>query len=208
MRSSSRRRLLRLALAVLLLMLVGWLGWRPLLRTLALAWIVEQPVEQADAIVLTTATRQKLVTEALGWFRDGRAPLIVLLNGETQPTERAGITEPVRLVRLRQLQDAGVPDSAVIVVGHELTSLEEEFTALRGWAQSNRAHRLLVPVEPFVTRRVAWFGRRMLAPADARILPVPVPVPDYSVTEWWRNKEGLIAFENEWVMMLYYWLRY
>ena len=165
-------------------------------------------MEQADAIVLSTATRQKLVTEALGWFRDGRAPQIVLLNGETQPTERAGITEPTRVVLQRQLQTAGVPDSAVVVVGHELSSLDEDFTALRGWAQSNRAHRLLVPVEPFVTRRVAWFGQRMLAPVDARIMAVPVPVPDYSVTEWWRNKEGLIAFENEWVMMLSYWLRY
>lgn len=186
----------------------GWLFWQPLLRSLARAWVVEQPVQQADAIVLATGTRPALFEEALGWFRSSRAPRIVLLDGETQPTDRAGVTQPAREVRLLQLRAAGVPDNAVVLVGHELASLHEEFTALRGWAQSNQVQRLLMPVEPFATRRVAWLGRRMLEPVGVQAVVIPVTVPGYSVGEWWRKEAGMIALENEWVMAVYYWLRY
>lgn len=199
------RRLLAVAL---LAGIAGCLLWQPLLRTAARCWVVEQPVEQADAIVLATGTRDVLFTEALGWFQSGRAPRIVLLDSETRPTDRAGITESAREIRLRQLLAAGVPDNAVVVVGHELTSLHEDLIALRGWAQSNRVHRVLVAVEPFATRRVAWLGRRMLQPVGVRAVVVPVPVPDYTVDEWWRTEAGMIAFENEWVMAVYYWFRH
>ncbi len=188
--------------------IAGWLLWAPVLRMMARAWVVEQPVEQADAIVLATNTRTVLFNEALGWFRSGRAPRIVLLDSETRPTDRAGITQPGRVTRLRDLHAAGVPENAVILVGHELTTLHEDFVALRGWAQSNQVHRLLMPVEPFVTRRVGWLGRRMLEPVGVRTMAVPVAVPNYSVDEWWRKEDGLIAFENEGVMAIYYWLRY
>ncbi len=195
-------------MAGLLLGIAGWLLWRPVLRAVARAWVVEQPVEQADAIVLATGTRDVLFQEAMGWFRSGRAPRIVLLDSETRPTDRAGITQPHRISRRGQLEAAGVPEGAVVLVGHELTTLHEDFTALRGWAQSNQVHRLLMPVEPFATRRVAWLGRRMLEPVGVQSIVVPVPVPDYSVDEWWRKEPGLIAFENEGVMAVYYWLRY
>lgn len=195
-------------MAGLLLGIAGWLLWRPVLRTIARAWVVEQSVEQADAIVLTTSTRDVLFQEAMGWFRSGRAQRILLLDSETRPTDRAGITQPNRINRLQQLQAAGVPESAVVLIGHELATLYEDFVALRGWAQSNRVHRVLIPVEPFATRRVAWLGRRMLEPVDVQAVVVPVPVPEYSVAEWWRKEPGLIAFENEGVLAVYYWLRY
>lgn len=198
----------RLAVAAVLLGVVGWLLRQPLLRTLARAWVVEQPVEQADAIVIATSTREVLFQEAIGWFRSGRASRIVLLDSETRPTDRAGITQPGRITRLRDLHAAGVPEGAVILVGHELTTLHEGFTALRGWAQSNQVHRLLMPVEPFATRRVARLSRRMLEPMGVRAMAVPVAVPNYSVDEWWRKEDGMIAFENEGVMAIYYWLRY
>jgi hypothetical protein len=33
-------------------------------------------------------------------------------------------------------------------------------------------------------------------------------LPEYAVDEWWRTKEGLLAFEQECVLMLYYWCLY
>lgn len=198
----------RLLVVVLLAGIAGCLFWQPLLRTVARCWVVEQPVEHADAIVLATGTRDVLFAEALGWFQNGRAPRIVLLDSETRPTDRAGITEPARAVRLRQLREAGVPEKSVFLVGHELTCLHEEFTALRDWAQSNHVQRVLLPTDPFATRRVEWLGRRLLQPTGVLARVVPVDVPDYTVAEWWRKEAGLVAFENEWVLLPYYWSRY
>lgn len=33
---------------------------------------------------------------------------------------------------------------------------------------------------------------------------IPVPVPNYSVTNWWRTKERLLEMENEWALLLHY----
>ena len=115
---------------------------------------------------------------------------------------------PARAVRLRQLREAGVPENSVFLVGHELTCLHEEFTALRDWARSNHVSRVLLPTDPFATRRVEWLGRRLLEPAGVLARVIPVSVPDYTVAEWWRKEAGLIAFENEWVLLPYYWCRY
>lgn len=203
-----RRWIGLLLLAVLLAGVAGALLHRPLLRVFAQAWVIEAQAEQADAIVMSTSVRDHMFEQCLAWYRSGHATRLVLTDSETRPTDRAGITEPARAVRLRQLREAGVPEKSVFLVGHEITCLHEEFTALRDWAQSNHVQRVLLPTDPFVTRRVEWLGRRLLQPAGVLARVVPVDVPDYTVAEWWRKEAGLVAFENEWVLLPYYWIRY
>ena len=112
------------------------------------------------------------------------------------------------LGRLQALREANVPDSAVVLVGEELATMHSGMTALLGWAQSNRVTQVVLPTEPFATRRRAWLARRLLQPEGIRATVVPVALPEYAVDEWWRTKEGLLAFEQECVLMLYYWCRY
>lgn len=205
---SRRRGFRRLLLGAFLAVVAAGLLHRPLLRGLAWAWVIEGAAGDADAIVMSTGVRDHMFEQCLAWYRAGRAPRLVLTDAELSQTDRAGITAPMRTVRLRQLLDAGVPEQAVVLVGHEITCLHEEFAALRDWARSNHVHRVLLPTDPFATRRVRWLSQRMLEPAGVQARIVPVAVPDYTVEAWWRKEAGLIAFENEWVLLPFYWARY
>ncbi len=178
---------------------------RPLLRGLAQAWIVEQSAGPADAIVVSTGASREIFAQALTWWREGKAPRLVLTLSKTQSTESAGITmSRVEFCR-QQLDAAGVPKSACEFIGKELRLLSEEIPAVQAWASTNDVKRILMPSEPFTTRRIAWLARRTLHPAGIELTVVPVTTAQYSAHEWWRTKEGLLAMENEWAMMVYYW---
>ena len=202
------RWLRRLLLAALLTCLLGRLLHRPLLRAFARAWVIEGQAGEADVIVMSTGVREHMFQQCLVWHRAGLAPRLVLTDAETRQTDRAGITEPMREVRLRQLRVAGLTEDAVAVIGHEISCLHEEFAALADWARTNHVRRVLLPTDPFATRRVQWLSERMLKPAGVEARVVPLDVPDYTVEEWWRKEAGLIAFENEWVLLPFYWARY
>ena len=178
---------------------------RPLLRGVAQAWIVEQSAGPADAIVVSTGASREIFAQAVTWWRDGKAPRLVLTRSKTQPTDRAGITiSRVELCR-QQLDAAGVPESAREFIGEELRLLSQELPAVHAWANTNGVKRILMPAEPFATRRVAWLARRTLRPAGIELTVVPVTTAQYSALEWWRTKEGLLALENEWALWAYYW---
>ena len=89
-----RRWIGRLLTAGLATLLLAAVFHRPLLRGVARAWVVEQTAGPADAIVVSTGARPELFQQALAWWREGRAPRLVLTRSESKPTDRAGITVP------------------------------------------------------------------------------------------------------------------
>lgn len=199
-----RRIICSLVAGLAILLLVGALH-RPLLRGVARLWQVDQTAGSADAIVVSTGASPEQFQQALSWWWEGRAPRLVLTRSETKPTDRAGITVSMLEQRRHQLDMAGVPVAARVFIGEELRLLSQELPVVRAWAGTNGVKRILVPTEPFATRRVNWLARRVLSPAGIEATVVPVATPHYSVSEWWRSKEGLLAMENEWALMAYYW---
>jgi len=197
-------------------LLVGGLGllvfglccWQPVLRAMGWMWVVTDEFTSAEVVALSDGARLPLRDRSVDWFREGKVQRMVLLRSETRPTDRAGITPPMLQGRLQVLRETGVPDSAVVLVGEELATMHSGMTALLGWAQSNRVTQVVLPTEPFATRRKAWLARRLLQPAGVRASVLAVAMPEYTVDEWWRTKEGLLEFEKECVLMLYYWCRY
>lgn len=190
------------------LLVLGWCCSRPVLRGTARAWVVADEFTTAEVVALSDGARLPMRDRSVEWLRAGNVQRMVLLRSETRPTDRAGITPPMLQGRLQSLRETGVPESAVVLVGEELATMHSGMVALLGWAKSNRVTEVVLPTEPFATRRRAWLARRLLQPAGVRATVVPVALPEYAVDEWWRTKEGLLDFEQECVLMLYYWCRY
>lgn len=191
--------------AGLAVLLLAGVFHRPLLRGVARLWQVERTAGSADAIVVSTGASPEQFQQALSWWREGRASRLVLTRSETKPTDRAGITVSMVEQRRHQLEGAGVPEAARVFIGEELRLLSQELLVVRAWAGTNGVKRILVPADPFATRRVHWLARRTLSPVGVEATVVPVATPHYTVSEWWRSKEGLLAMENEWALMAYYW---
>ena len=128
------------------------------------------------------------------------------MNIEHRNTEELGLTQSETSLLKEVLINRGVPEEALVFIGNEVSSTYEEALALRDWVQTTKARRLIVPTEPFHTRRVNWLFEKML---NKGANPIEVLVtstkPVSSVSSnWWQTERGLIEFQNEVVKFLYY----
>jgi len=67
---------------------------------------------------------------------------------------------------------------------------------------------VIIPTDPFHTRRVRWLFRKQLKPIGAQVIVRAVPVRDYTASDWWKHENGIVAFQNEVLKFAYYWVKY
>jgi uncharacterized SAM-binding protein YcdF (DUF218 family) len=177
-----------------------------MLTGLARLWIVDDPLTKADAIVVLGGGLQSRPFVAAELYRQGLAPKVVVMNIEHNNTEGLGLTQSETSLLKEVLIKRGVPEEALVFIGNEVSSTYEEVLALRDWAQTTKVRRLIVPTEPFHTRRVKWLFTKILnkdiSPTEVLVTSTK-PVSSAS-TNWWQTEKGLIEFQNEVVKFLYY----
>ena len=92
--------------------------------------------------------------------------------------------------------------------GTNVTSTRDEALALKTWVTANNAHSVVIPTDLFHTRRVRWIFQKALRTTRTEVHVAAIDPPRYSVSNWWRVEDGLIAFQNEVVKSGYYRLMY
>ena len=182
----------------------------PLLAGLATLWIVDEPLTKADAIVVLGGGLQTRPFVAAKLYQDGLAPKVVVMNIEARNTEEISVTQPETSILKQVLIKRGVPEQALVFIGNGVSSTYEESLALRDWVRSSKARRLIVPTEPFHTRRVNWLFEKMLNQgADPVEVLVTSTKPVSSASDnWWQTERSLIEFQNEVIKSLYYIIKF
>jgi uncharacterized SAM-binding protein YcdF (DUF218 family) len=180
----------------------------PLLRGMAAVWIANEPVAKADAIVVLGGGLETRPFEAARLYHQGIAPRILLLNTRRNNTDEMGITTPGTELTRQVLLKKGVPEEALVIIGKDVASTHDECVAVRKWVEENHAKTILIPTDPFHTRRVKWFFGKALKGTGVEIRTEAVTPRDYTATNWWQNEEGLIAFESEVIKFAYYLVKY
>ncbi len=106
----------------------------PLLRLAGQLWLVDEPAESADAIVVLgddnyTGDRAAHAAEL---YRAGLAPQVVASGRLLRPY--AGISEMIE----RDLESRGVPAASIVSFPHRTANTREEAEALTGLAGESR----------------------------------------------------------------------
>lgn len=206
----SQRKLRRALVFLVVVMALGTAAWffrAPLLTGLARAWELDDPPQQADAIVVLGGGLNTRPFAAVKLYQQGLAPKILLAETKATPPNVLGVTERETDHSRNVLVKLGIPESAILTFGKDVTSTHEEALGLREWLKTTGARRVLVPTDSFHTRRVSWLLHHIL-PDDTAITLVSTPSLYYDMTNWWQREEGLITFQNEIIKLLYYRLRY
>jgi uncharacterized SAM-binding protein YcdF (DUF218 family) len=193
---------------VVLLSLLCFLFRAPILRGLADAWIVNDPPSHADAIVVLGGGLETRPFAAARLYREGYAPRILVTRPKASPTDEIGLTPREQDIARQVLVREGVPDSAIVGIGEDVQSTHDESLALGAWLRTNHASRVLIPTDVFHTRRVRWAFSKQLKGSGVAVSVEAIPVREYTVADWWRHEQGLVAFQNEVLKMGYYWLKY
>jgi uncharacterized SAM-binding protein YcdF (DUF218 family) len=159
----SQRCLRRLGLCFVAgcaLLLAGYVFRAPLLTGLAEAWVVNEPVTKADAIVILGGGLENRPFAAAKLFHDGVAPQVLYMDVQPGPAEELGVSLPEKEQTRRILSSNSVPETAMTVIGAGVSSTFDESRAVRAWLEKAGAKSIVIPTDPFHTRGCAGSSAR------------------------------------------------
>jgi len=180
-----------------LLFLLGFLALlyavrHPLLRTAGRLWVVSDPVEQADAIIVLGDDNfvGDRAAHAAELFRRGVAETVVASGRLLRPG--VGMAEIIK----RDLVMRGVPEASIVAFDHSAANTREEAVALdallagRGWS------RVLLVTSNYHARRARFIFRRVFG---ARVTVTVSAAGDsaFQPAGWWRTRAGQQLFLHE-----------
>jgi uncharacterized SAM-binding protein YcdF (DUF218 family) len=163
---------------------------RPLMRLAGDFWIIDEPIAHADAILVLGDDNfgGERASRAAGLFRAGWAPQVVASGRMLRPY--MSVAELIG----RDLENRGVPATAVIRFPQQASDTNDEAQALRRLADEHGWHQVLVVTSNYHTRRARYIFRKVF-PDGARV--VSAPDSDFDPDKWWTSRKSQKLFFDE-----------
>ena len=95
-----------------------------------------------------------------------------------------------------------------VIVLKKGTSTKEEIALILSYCQENQLDTIIILSGKFHTNRVRFVINNLFQNQDVHILLHGAPSSNYDEKEWWKSEYGLISCNNEYVKLVYYWLKY
>jgi uncharacterized SAM-binding protein YcdF (DUF218 family) len=175
-----------------------------ILTRLARFWIVNDPLPKADAILVVGGRVDLRPFAAAQLYREGRAPLVLVAQPEMPRTARMGFAVPEFSIARSVLIKEGVPGEAIRMVGTNLTSTVGEALALRAWLTNAPIRSVLIPTDPFNTRRVRRIFNQTLQGTGVQASVAAIEMQRYRADNWWKTEEGAKDFVSEAAKFVHY----
>jgi uncharacterized SAM-binding protein YcdF (DUF218 family) len=176
---------------------VLYVARRPILRLVGESWVVEDPLEQSDAILLLGDDNffADRATRASELYRQKLAPVVVASGRRLRPS--AGISELME----HDLIERGVPKDRIIRFPHDGANTREEAMALRALVTEKNWHRVIVVTSNYHTRRARYIFQRVF-PESVNVRVASARDGDFDPEHWWENRKSLKDFFQELVGMV------
>jgi uncharacterized SAM-binding protein YcdF (DUF218 family) len=170
---------------------------RPLLRFSAEAWIIEDPLDKADVLIVLGDDNfyADRATRAVQLFREGKAPVIVASGRRLRPS--AGIAELIE----HDLVERGVPKDKVLRFTHDGDSTLEEAEALVRLAKEKKWRKVIVVTSNYHTRRARYIFRRVF-PQGTEVSVASARDGDFDPEHWWEKRKSIKELTREFAGML------
>ncbi len=163
-------------------------------------WLVrEDPLVDADAIVVLSGSMPYRAEAAAELYRQGYAPQVWLTRPESPAEElaRLGIRfEGEEEYNRQALTYSGVSANAIRVLPGEIIDTEQEISEITDEMRISRAAKIIIVTSPPHTRRVKALWRRLAASNQQAIVRVAWQDP-FDRDHWWRNTRDTYAVVRE-----------
>src|SRR5213082_649166 len=180
------------ALGVVTFLFFFYLVRHPMFRFIAESWIVEDPLNKADALIVLSDDNfyADRATRAAELFREGKASLVVASGRRLRPS--AGITELME----HDLIERGVPKDKILRFALDGDSTYQEAEALANLAKTKKWRKAIVVTSNYHTRRARYIFRRVF-PQDIEILVASARDGDFDPESWWEKRKSTKVFMRE-----------
>jgi uncharacterized SAM-binding protein YcdF (DUF218 family) len=198
--------------AGLLVLLVGlaFIFRARLLTAAAEYLVVDDSPRPAEILFLLNGDYNTRPFQAARLYQQGLAPRIVIARVEGQPADVLGLVQNETSISVAVMEKLGVPADKILIleVPGGVTSTYDEAVVLRDYVRQNSIHSVLLVTSAFHTRRARWIVTRELAGLPVTLEVSAVPYGGFDATNWWRSENGLIALNNEYIKLFYYFWKY
>jgi uncharacterized SAM-binding protein YcdF (DUF218 family) len=183
--------------AVVLVLAVLFFARHPIFRLIGEAWVVEDPLERSDAILVLSDDNfyADRATRASQIYREGLAPIVVASGRRLRPY--AGIAELIE----HDLVERGVPKDKILRVAHDADNTREEANALWQIAKQKKWRSVIVVTSNFHTRRARYIFTRVF-PEDVKIRISGARDGDFDPERWWEKRVSVKDLVREMAGML------
>ena len=190
-----------------MLLLLLFLLRVPLLRFVGNQLIDEDEVEKTPAVFVLSGDAWDRGNEAIKLYKQGLAEKIIC-TGENVPRLFliAGIPYPESELTQLHLLTNGIPahDIELLCKG---TSTKEEADYILEYCKQHDIKKLAIVSTRFHTRRIGNTFRKKFEDAGLQLIVHGAPSSAYNENEWWKSENGLIFVNNEYIKILYYWMK-
>jgi uncharacterized SAM-binding protein YcdF (DUF218 family) len=201
-----------IAAAVFLLFIICAVAFRTsILTAVADVLIVSDTPRPANMIFVLNGDFNTRPFRASELYQQGLAPILGIARSENTPAVNLGLIPNETDVAIGVMETQGVPASKIIVmpVPGGVTSTFDEAVAFHKYAQAHpEIKHILLVTSLFHTRRARWIFQQELFGTGVTIDMVGVPYTNFDQTNWWKNENGLITLNNEYIKLIYYLFKY
>jgi uncharacterized SAM-binding protein YcdF (DUF218 family) len=171
---------------------VLYVARRPILRLIAESWVIEDPIEHADALLLLSDDNffADRATRASELFRQKWAPVVVASGRRLRPS--AGIAELME----HDLVERGVPKDRIIRFPHDADNTREEASALLTLATERNWHSVIVVTSNYHTRRARYIFEHVF-PGSVTVRVASARDGEFDTEHWWENRKSFKEFTRE-----------
>jgi len=164
----------------------------PLMRFAGEFWMVNDPVTQADAIIVLGDDNYAgdRAFHAAELYREGLAPVVVASGRMLRP--KISLAE----IMAADLKSFGVPEASIVEFSHRARNTRQEAEALAGLIAGRGWKRILIVTSNYHARRARFIFQRVL-PASVNVQVSGARDSDFDPTRWWETRLGQKLFLNE-----------
>lgn len=164
---------------------VLYLVRHPIFRFVAESWIIEDPLDQADVLIILSDDNfyADRATRAAELFREGKASMVVASGRRLRPN--AGIAELME----HDLAERGVPRDKIVRFAHDGDSTKEEAEALTRLVKERKWRSAIVVTSNYHTRRARYIFRRVF-PQGIQVRVASARDGDFDPKSWWEKRKS------------------
>ena len=176
---------------------VLYLARHPILRFAAEFWIIEDPIDKAEALIVLSDDNfyADRATRAAELFREGKATVVVASGRRLRPS--AGIAELME----HDLVERGVPRDKIVRFAHDADGTREEAEALARFAKERKWRSVIVVTSNYHTRRARYIFRRVF-PQDIEVRVASARDGDFDPQRWWEKRKSVKELMREFAGMM------
>jgi uncharacterized SAM-binding protein YcdF (DUF218 family) len=164
----------------------------PLMRYTAEYWVIDEPAQRADAIIVLSDDNfyGDRATRAADLSRQQVAPVVVASGRRLRPN--AGIAELIE----HDLVERGVPKDKVLRFPHDSSDTIGEAEALARLATERHWSSVIVVTSNYHTRRVRYIFEKIF-PAVIAVSVASARDGEFDTERWWEKRKSTGLFGHE-----------